>query len=91
MEANSKKNSKSVKKDKQMNPYYAITQARGVLTDTVGQIMNNFGLPPYVMDGIICDVLSEVRKKELHDLGYIYMEESQKPKEEDDGEHSNIS
>lgn len=84
-------NSKSAKKSDKTNPYYAITQARGLLTDTVAQIMNNFGLPPYIMDGVICDVLAEVRKKELHDLGYIYMQENSQMKETENGEHNDVS
>lgn len=46
-----------------------IQEARGLLVDAVGQIMNVTGLPSYIIDGILSQILSDIRQKELYDLG----------------------
>lgn len=63
-----------------------IQEARGLLVDAVGQIMNVTGLPAYVIDGILSQILSDIRQKELYDLGLSIKEK--KTMEDRNGEHS---
>lgn len=70
------------------NEYTLVNQARGYLTDAVGQIMNRFALPAYIMDGLLSDILAEIRKKEIYDMSVINLKQSLKEHEEDEnGEH----
>lgn len=68
--------------DNKERVYFLVNEARGYLTDAVGQIMNKFGLPAYIMDGLLSDVLAEVRKKEIYDMSVINMK-----RENSNGEH----
>lgn len=68
--------------------YALVNQARGYLTDAVGQIMTRFALPAYIMDGLLSDILAEVRKKEIYDMSVINLKQSLNEHGEDgNGEH----
>ena len=71
------------------NEYFLVNQARGYLTDAVGQIMNRFALPAYVMDGLLSDILAEIRKKEIYDMSVINLQQTlnEQHGEEKNGEH----
>ena len=91
MEANSK--SKKINQEQttnleEQNPYMLVLQANSLITDAVGQVMNKFGLPSYIIDGILSDILSEIRKKELYDVGYISMKKNERDTEAENGEHN---
>ena len=51
--------------------YNAITSAKVSLLSATTQIMEKSHLPACVMDGIICDILSEIRKQEIYDMNTI--------------------
>lgn len=77
--------------------YLIVNRAKGMLVDAVGQVMDRTGLPPYIIDGILSAILSDIRQKELYDMGILANmkdQELQKVKEEtkkedgDGGHHS---
>ena len=76
---------------KKQSVYVLVNQARGMLVDAVGQVMANTGLPPYIIDGILSGILSDIRQKEIYDLGILMAREDEpekeNTKEEDDGGH----
>lgn len=43
-----------------------IKSARALVKNTLDQIMLKTGLPPYLMDLVVCEALSDIRKYELH-------------------------
>lgn len=45
-----------------------IQSARVYIYDAVSQIMDKTGLPPYLMDGVLSEVLADIRKKELCEM-----------------------
>lgn len=43
-----------------------VKSARALLKNVVQQIMLKTGLPPYMMDLVVCEALADVRNFELH-------------------------
>lgn len=62
----------------------ARVETRGAITN----IMRNRNLPPYLMDGILCEILADIRKMELDSFGYVAEPEK---KEEQNGDVSGES
>lgn len=52
-----------------------VRNARAYLNDSVDAIMQCCHLPPYIMDGLICEVLAELRKHELNETAQIQEQE----------------
>jgi hypothetical protein len=46
-----------------------VHNARVYINDAVTTIMKKTNIPPYLMDGIISEVLADIRKQELTELG----------------------
>ena len=46
-----------------------VHNARIYMNDAVKAVMNETNLPPYLMDGIISEVLADIRRQELTELG----------------------
>lgn len=46
-----------------------VQSARYYMREAVEQIMSKTGLPTYLMDGVISEVLADIRKQELCDVG----------------------
>lgn len=46
-----------------------IQSARGYMNDAVNQIMDKTSLPAYLMDGVISEVLADIRKREICEMG----------------------
>ena len=60
----------------------SVQAARSYLKDAVAQIMDKTKLPPYLMDGIVCEVLADLRHRELCECAPMPVD-AQKDKEED--------
>ena len=43
-----------------------VKSARSLVKNTIEQIMLKTGVPPYVMDLIVCESLADIRKYEIH-------------------------
>lgn len=43
-----------------------VKSARALVKNTFEQIMLKTGVPPYMMDLIICEALADIRKYEIH-------------------------
>lgn len=67
--------------------YLLVNKAKGILVDTVSQVIAMTGLPPYIIDGILSAILSDIRQKEIYDMSVLLNanEENSKKEEGDDG------
>lgn len=80
------------KDENDQSVYTIVNRAKGMLVDAVGQVMNRTGLPPYIIDGILSSILSDIRQKELYDIGVITytmeqeLAEAQKETKKEDGD-----
>lgn len=54
--------------DSEITLFNTINSAKQSLLATVVQIMDATHLPSCIIDGIVCDILSEVRKQEIYDI-----------------------
>ena len=43
-----------------------VKSARALVKNTFEQIMLKTGVPPYIMDLIVCEALADIRKYEIH-------------------------
>lgn len=46
----------------------AMENAKGIIVQTVSQVSNDMKLPAYLLEGIVADVLSEIRSKKNLEL-----------------------
>ena len=46
----------------------AMENAKGIIVQTVSQVSNDMKLPAYLLEGIVADVLSEIRSKKNIEL-----------------------
>lgn len=46
----------------------AMENARGKLTQAVNQIIGESNLPAYLMEGILCEIISEIRNQKTLEL-----------------------
>lgn len=51
-----------------------VKSARSLVKNTFEQIMLKTGVPPYMMDLIVCEALADIRKYEIH-----WRDESEQP------------
>ena len=49
----------------------------------VFSLMNEHHFPPYLMDGVICEILADIRKQEMDELSIISAESHTKEEERD--------
>lgn len=75
-------------KENDQSVYVIVNRAKGMLVDAVGQVMERTGLPPYIIDGILSGILSDIRQKEIYDLGILLsMKERERQEAKDDDEN----
>ena len=60
-----------------------IQNARIESRAAINEIMNRNGIPPYLMDGVLCEILADIRKIELDEFSVSSL---QKRKEENNGD-----
>lgn len=46
----------------------AMENAKGIIVQTVNQVSNDMNLPAYLLEGIVADVLSEIRSRKNLEL-----------------------
>ena len=73
---------------KDQSGYFLVNRAKGLLVDAVGQVMENTGLPPYIIDGILSGILADLRQKEIYDMGILASIKKKEDEKEDGGQHS---
>ena len=57
-----------MKNNDELTLFYSINSAKASLISAVTQIMEKTKLPSCIMDGVISDVLADIRKQEIYDM-----------------------
>lgn len=68
----------------EVNLFHAINSAKASLMSAITQIMEKSQLPSCVMDTVICDALSDIRKQEIFDMAAISRMEKEISKKVDE-------
>lgn len=62
-----------------------VKSARSLVKNTIEQIMLKTGVPPYIMDLIVCESLADIRKYEIH-----WRDEENTPKPIESGDENAV-